>query len=465
MINTQGFQMVAELPEASLLTILRAAWKSGGDSSGEGVIPEYLEIPAGTSLGPYQVKDGFVQIPEDNIAAVLNPVINGLDILLGTTIHIELENPPVESATFFDIEATVRISSPFGNPEDNSNLGLLLEGLPAEAITVSITNGNPLDPVLDNAVEEFVHQLFRDNGDTFPHFIEDIPINIGPFSMNASIQFFDDESDPANQITVTPIPGDIQISIPCHIRFYDVSGNFFGFSLASPMGIRARVLITADYIRQPDRIAAFMSTATIELVDITPADGQEGVNYLANRTAVDLAQNFDPSIPSLEDAIATGFQTVAASFVGNLPDIDIALPTQGEIEAELAAQVRTELESRKYIMVWEPESEDGDFDIENLVAKVLTDVLAIGINGDAAANADALINFVPGGCGFAIGLDGAFINDSLQAQIDAQFPSLPMRLPESETDGRTIDLNSIDAFLIDGCLRVTGDVTLVNAIL
>ncbi|MEL7533745.1 MAG: PKD domain-containing protein, partial [Bacteroidota bacterium] len=463
MINTQGFQIVTELTENALLSVMQAAWKSGGDDSGEGVLPEKLPIPAGTTFGPLTVRDGFVQFPQEEVQINLNPSINGIDLTLGAIIHMEMENPPVESATFFDITADILINAPIGNPDESQNLALLLSGLPADAITMNITSGNPLDPVLDNAAEEYIHQLYQENGATFPHLIEDIPINVGPFSMLASVRFFDDESDLARRISVAyPDPAQVQINIPTELRFYDIEGDFSGFSLASPMAVLGRTQITADYVREPDRIAIALSTADVQFLDISPAPGTEGSNYALNRDLVDLVRSFNPTVPSLDDAIATGFQLAAGPFVSGLPDVDFSLPTLAELESMMAAQVRAELEMRRFIMIWEPDTADSEFSVENVRAQVLPDVLAIAVNGNDDANADALVNFIPGGCDFAIGLDAPFINNNLDEAIAAEFPSLPTRLP---IEDREINLNSIDGFLINNCLRLRGEITVVDAIL
>lgn len=466
MINTQGFEIVAEMKEEVLLSILQAAWKSGGDDSGEGVIPEYLELPAGMPLGPYQLADGTAQILQDEAQLNLNPAINGIDVTLGTLIHLQIANPPVESATFFDLTADVHVSAPIGNPDSTRNLALLFTGLPANAISATLTSGDPIAPIVDAAVEEYVRGLFRDGG-AFPHLIEDIPVDVPPFSMLASIQFFDDESDPARRISVVhPSATEVQINVPCYLRFYNITGDFNGFGLASPMGVVGVMRVTAVYSHTPGHISAQLGTAVVELVDLQPAPGVEGVNYSANAALVDVARLFDPTIPRLEDAITDGFAAVATPLVQAFPDVDINYPTVPEIEAQIAAAVRQELEARRFMMLWQPETEDSEFDVDNVTAKVLTEVLAIALNGGAAANADALVNFVPVNADFATILAGPMIQAAFNAQIAEQFPDgFPHRLDPDDTEGRTVDLNSLAIGLVDGAIRVTGSVTIVNAIL
>lgn len=467
MINTQGFEVVAEVKEAVLEQILREAWKSGGDGSGPGVIPEYLELPAGTPVGPYQLQDGTVQVLQEQAQLALHPAINGVDLTLGTIIHLEIANPPVESATFFDLTADIHVAAPIGNPDTTRNLALLFTGLPANAISATLTSGDPIAPILDTAVQEYVRQLFRNNGATFPHLIEDIAVDLSPFSMKASIQFFDDESNPARQITVAfPIPTQVQINVPCQLRFYDITGDFSGFGLASPMAVDGTMRISAVYNPAPGHISAIFSTATVELVNVMPAAGTEGANYIANAALVDLARTFDPTIPRLEDAIKTGFALAATPMVQSLPPVDVDYPTVPQIEAQIAALVRQELEARQFLMLWQPETEDSDFNVDDVTAKVLAEVLAIAMNGGGGANANALVNFVPNDADFATIIDGDILKAAFQTQLAEQFPDgFPVRLDPKDTDGRKVDLNSLNITLVDGAIRVTGSVTIVDAIL
>lgn len=467
MINTQGFQVVAEVNEAVLQQILREAWKSGGDGSGEGVIPEYLELPAGMPLGPYQLADGTAQILPDQAQLSLNPAINGVNITLGTIIHLEIANPPVPSATLFDLTADIHVSAPIGNPDTSRNLAVLFTGLPAGAISASLTSGDPIAPIINTAALEYIRQLYRANGSTFPHVIEDIPVAVPPFSMLTSIQFFDDESNPARRINVVkPDAAHIQINVPCQLRFYNISGDFNGFGLASPMAILGTMRITAVYNEAPGHITASLSTAVVELVNITPAPGIEGTNYTTNAMMVDVARTFDPTIPRLEDAIVAGFATAATPMVQALPDVDITYPTVPQIEAQIAVAVRQELEARRFMMLWQPETEDGDFNVNDVTAKVLADVLAIAMNAGGGANANALVNFVPNNADFATILDGAFISAAFAAQLAARFPNgFPHRLDPADTDGRKVDLNSLNITLVNGAIRVTGSVTIIDAIL
>ncbi|MBL7790764.1 MAG: hypothetical protein JNK77_00450 [Saprospiraceae bacterium] len=464
MVNTQGFQTVAQITEAALLNILQEAWRSGGDDSGAGVLPESIDLPAGASIGPYQLADGTVRIPQEQIRISLNPAINGINLILGLEIDLEIANPPIPSARLFNITADATIRAPLGTAPDPGapvNLALLFEGLPADAVSVTITSGDPLAPVIAAAPEEIAHKLYQD--EVIPHLVQDIPVPAGPFSMLASIQFFDDETDPARRITVAyPAPGQIRYNLPCYLRFYNISGSFGGFSLASPMGINAIAQLTMPFSNTPGHMHIGFDAANAQLVGIMPGAGVEGANYSANKALIDPI----PLVPSLDELIQQAFANAAAGFFAGMPPFDVDFPTVTDIENYIEDFVRTEMNARRYVIIWAPEGEVADISIDSITPKVLPNVLAIAINAGPGANADALVDFTVPPCVFAIGLDDDFILGKFSDELATRFPDgFPVTLPPEETDGRNVRLDSINFSLIEGAIRISGHVTLVDAIL
>ncbi len=462
MPNTHGFEVVAEVTEGVLLKILQEAWKSGGDSSDEGVIPEYIPIPNGLAFGPYQIKEGFVQIPQEQLALSMNPTINGVDVKLGTIIHIEIDNPPIDSAKFFDLTADITIKTPIDTIDSTKNVGVILSDLPDDAIISSITSGDPIAPITNAAIEEYVHNLYQENGTTFPHTFDEIPVNFFPFSMKLFVELFDDPSDPAKSITVNrPASDKIEIRIPAHLRFYEITGTFAGVSLNTPMGILATIVLTADYEELSDRVIAHLSTATVDLVDIEPAEGDEGSNYTHNKTIANYG-GYD-----LEANIINGFKSGLSDQLRTMfsPDPEVFVPTLQQIEDFISLQVRNELQSRKQIMVWQPEAPDGsDITINDVTPKALSDAMAIGINAGAGANADALSNFIPADRDFATALSEAKVREAIDKAIDEEYPDgFPHRF--EDVNGHDADLNSLDISLQTGAIHMEGEVTVIDAIL
>ena len=468
MANTQGFEVVAEVTVDVLRNILRAAWKSGGDDSDVGVIPEHIEL-SGLSFPPgspdaYVVKDGTVQIPQDELGLEMAPDINGVEVKLGTIVHLEIDNPPVPAATFFDLTVDLLVDAPIRSIDDNESIGVVWQDLPDDAVTATITSGNPFTPIIDAAVEEFVHAKYQENGAAFPHEIEDIPINVVAYTMLAMIEFFDDESDPARRITVSsPQPDKIEVRVPCHIRFYDIEGDVFGVTLDSPMGVEGDMVILADYVQTDSVVRAELSSGVVTLEDVAPADPvlfpNEGANYTANRNKILLAG------PDLQQIIETQFSAVATSVLQGLGDIEVNIPTVADLEQMIAEIIRDELESREQIQIWKPEPvEDGTTTINNVTPKALSDAMAIGINAGDGANPDGLVNFIPDDRDFATAVTRSIVIEALNQARDDEFGSLPTTLAEP-VDGHDVILRSLNFNLTPGAIHLDGSVTVEDAIL
>jgi hypothetical protein len=462
MPNTRGFEVVTEVTVDVLREILYAAWKSGGDDSADGVIPEYINISPGLSIGPYQIKEGFVQIPQDQLGLNMNTDINGVDVKLGTIIQVEIENPPIESARFFDLTADIIVSTPVRTIDGSVNTGVVFTGLPADAVVVNITSGNPITPISNAAIEEYVHNRYRENGSVFPHVLEDLPVSFPPFFMKIFIEMFDDESDPAKRISVTfPETDKIQLHIPAHLRFYDITGNYAGFELKTPMGVAATITILADYQNLGDHVIAHLSTATVSLENLTPWPGVEGNNYTENKTLASFA-GYD-----LDEKIKTGFVAGAQAQLRAIfnPNPEIPIPTLDQLESFIADQVRAELIRREKILIWQPEAPEGsDVVINDVTPKALSDAMAIGINAGSGANADALVNFIPADRDFATAISAEKVMAEINQSVAESYPDgFPHRL--EDVHGHEVDLNSLHISLRTGAIHISGSVTVIDAVL
>ncbi len=461
-MDTHNFQTVAEVTESALLDILREAWRSGGLNP-NGTLPQEIQLPAGMALGPFTLADGTVQFPQDQIRIDLNPSINGVNLTFGVIADLEIQNPPVPSATLFNITADITLRVPIGQAPDLGapvNVAILLENLPANAVDVVITSGNPFANVLANGPAEYIHKLYQ-NG-TIPHLVQDIPLAFPPFGMKASVEFFDDENDPARQITGGFLPGQMQINLPCAVRFYDITGGIGPIGLASPMGMNATVQLTVPFSNAGGHIHIGLDAAITNLINIQPAPGVEGTNYTTNKTSVDTILG----VGSFENAIRTGFITAANVFFAALPPVDFDIPMLADLETQVENFIRTEMNSRRYVILWAPTDAVGGVVITSITPKVLNDTLAIALNAGPGADANALVNFIPVPCDFAIGLDDDFVEAKLAGAIAEKFPGgFPVTLPEADTDGHKVRINSFSMKLIDGSIEAKGSVTLVDEIL
>ncbi|MBE15108.1 MAG: hypothetical protein CL867_02580 [Cytophagaceae bacterium] len=458
MPNTQGFEIVSEVTVNVLREILHAAWKSGDDLSGEGVIPEKLEIPPGTALGPYQLKEGTVQIPKETLGLDMETSINGVNIKLGTIVHVEVDNPPIPSAKFFDLTSDIEVKVPITTLEGGVNVGAKLDGLTSSDVSATITSGDPIGPITAAMVEEYVHEKLR-NDDSFPKIYPDIPINFPPFSMDARLELYDDASDAAKTAKVTyPNPNQVKVAIPCYMRFYNISGSAFGFSMATPMGITATIEMITNFSVVDDQVEAKLSEAVTTLTGITPAPGAEGSNYTTNKTAA----NFGGI--DLDAVIADNFALIAQNELTNIGDVQEQVPSVETIEDFIAEEVRKELVSRKEILIWEPAPPEGsDVTINDVTIKALDQGLAMALNNLGSGNANALSFFVPNDRDFATAINGAKVIAAINEAITDEFGSLPTTL-DDKVEGKTVKLNSLTPSLKSGAIDLEGEVTVVDAI-
>ena len=459
MPNTRGFEMVAEVKEATLKEILRQAWKSGSDDSDEGVIPEHIEIPAGLAFGPYNIKDGTVQIPQNELELNMNTGINGLDIKMGTIIHIEIEDPPVSSAKFFDITADITVQTPV-RVRNDVDVYAILENLPNNAISTVITSGNPIDAVTNATIEEYVHNQFH--SDTFPNIIDPIPMSFGSFDMNIRAEMYDDIENPSKKTNVSmPDANHVQLEIPVYLRIYDITGSMFGFSLQTPMGVNGTAIVIAPYTSSDSQVTADFTLATVTLENIVPADDPtEGANYTFNKSMAAVA-NYD-----LDQLIKTGFETGASNELKTaLGFIKVDIPQITEIESFISDQVRQELNTRKQIFIWRPDAPDGSGqEINDINNQSLTTALAIGINSSPGANLPAVTDFIPAARDFSIGLSSSKVMSELNKVKDDTYPSFPHTF-DDKIEGKTVKLNSLSFSLRNGAIGITGEVTVVDAVL
>ena len=105
------------------------------------------------------------------------------------------------------------------------------------------------------------------------------------------------------------------------------------------------------------------------------------------------------------------------------------------------------------------------FQARDVATRVFNDVLAIALNAGPGADIGALENLVPTAMEFAIALDEAVVQRSIdEARVGNGWADsdLPRRVDE---DGTKADVRELDVFLVDGAIRMEGELTVVDAIL
>ena len=463
MPDTHGFETVAEFAVPFLRKVLRAAWKSGGDEGDPNVIPEFFDIPAGTAFGSWTLADGQAQLPQDELDIAMAPDINGVDLKLGMDVQVEIENPPVPSASVFDLAVDAHVRAPVGTIDGSTNVAILLSGVPLGNVSATLTSGDPVAPRLDAATQEMVHAMYRADGTAFPHTIQRDGQSFGGlYTADIFVELFDDATDPARRIEVThPTATELAISIPLRMQISDIQRTgSFGPILLSPMACTARLVITAPYSAVPGSVTAQLSAADVDAVDIARAPGVEGDNFDTNNTRL---------FGQLPTFVRSGIVQEGEQMVAAMADIAFTYPTVAQIEAQIRTIVHEKMVARGALSVWTPEAGSGETQINDVAVKALATALALGVNAGGGADVNALTDFIPGGREFAIGLSAAKVLAAIDEAIHrpeseggfgTDFPPHTFQ----DVDGHDARLNSLNASLIPGFIHLSGEITVIDAI-
>ncbi|MGK9236345.1 PKD domain-containing protein [Inquilinus limosus] len=481
MADTHGFDTVVEATRDLLIRVLRGAWKSAEcpvDPGEEGRIPEHKRIEPGLPIGAFTIAEGDVHIPQEELDAVFLPEIQGAELKLGLHIQAVVQDPPVPSARLLEMTADLRTKVPIGLIPGTKNVGLLLSGLPRANVSATLTSGDPLAGKLNDLLSDFVHAAYENGAPGVPqdpHFPvlpheqsrsdQTIPLPAGSaITYDAFTELFDDPGDPARRIETTVVGSTVTIGIPLHLKVFRirVSGPAAGLlNLEDPMGIETRLVLTAPLTITPGRYAVdFTATtaATGPIAPAGPAHGEEGPNYSTNKARLAIVANLDTM---LSNALADQGRQMAQGFGARGLDV----PTVAQIEGVIGDLFFADLAGRENIGIWTPEAAAGLLDVNNVTTFVRADALAIAINAGAGADASALSNFVPASLHFAIAISRSRV-DAIIADSRRDEGLAPDQLPKRfNQDGKDVDLNSLDVAVTDGAIRLTGMVTVIDAIL
>jgi len=448
MPNTSGFEVVAELTRDVLKQALQGAW----DNS---IVPHSVPIAAGLAFGPYTVRQGTVNIPRDRLDLDLVPATNRLRVKLGTNVQVEIANPPVPSAQFFDMTTDTAVDLPVGALPNTVNVGILLSQIARGDVNVTITSGDPIAPLTLGLVAEYVHARYVDG--TIPHSQPQNGVSLGFITADAQLDLFDDASDPARRIVVTAgaAPNTVKIVLPARLQLSNISNP----AARSPMTVTAGIAVTAPLQVGAGSVKAQLTAATVTVENLAPAAGVEGQNYTLNATGF-------PALPGL---LTTQLQSRGQAVVTAIGDITVALPTVAAIETFIGDRTFEALRNRGDIAIWTPQTAGTPVSVQNVQVKVLAGSIAFAINAGGAANAAGIGEFIPAGKSCAVAIDGAkvigLINDAIRApEADGGFgANFPPKTFEN-IQGRRVRLNSLTPSLINGFIRLQGSVTVFNAI-
>jgi hypothetical protein len=469
-MNTQGFDVAAELSVPLLNQILQASWTSGGPPDAPGTIPHSFDIPPNTMIGSYTIAKGHAEIPLSGLSVAMAPAINGINLQLGLTIQLQIASPPVPAATMFTLTSNVQALLPLGNMPGTINVGLIVDGLPASSVTATLTSGDPFTANLGAYFSQYVDLLYAQG--KIPSTFSKLAANVSLYTVDVYGDIYDDPNDPNKKINAT-ISGDMTsatISLPIHVMMTNINPTDPSNTpyLPQPIGVVTRVDITAPFSVSATGFTLDLSHPTVNVHPLTPAPSPEydpeGPNY------VDATTHFGFISALLPPALTTEIQSTATNLATSLGSQTVSHPTVAQIQDAIATAVWQQLLSHGNLPVWTPQTV-GPVTINDTAPKALADALAIGIDAGSGANKDALTNFLPAGRNFAVGINAPKVLALVEQQIHLpesqggfgpDFPHTPHVV--HNVDGHDARVTRLDVSLTTA-IHLDGDVTVINAIL
>lgn len=447
-----GFEIVAELTVGVLDGIFKSAWDND-------IVPHSANVPAGTMFGPYVLADGVVNIPREGLALTMDPPVNGVKLTLAAAVQVHVANPPVPSASLFDLSADITVRMPIGVLPGTIQVAAMLNDVARAGVTATLTSGDPIPPITLALIEEYVHARYVDG--TIPATVTQNGVSLGAFSGDAFLEIFDDASNPARRIAVSqPAAGKVKLTLPVHLRISNLSAAA-GPQPLSPIGVTARIAITADLVAAPGSLTAKFASAAVAIEDFAPAAGTEGSNYTTDKAGAAL---FGIDLDTLMQAQLTSRGQAVVQALG---EHTVSVPTVAMIESFIADQAHAAIVGRGNVGLWTPTPPPGgEVSVTDVKPLALPDAIAFCLN-NPGGNTGAIGNFIPAGRSCAIAIDGAKVLQIIRDQIDKPeseggFGGLPHTFPD--VDGHEAKLTRLEPSLRNGSIHLEGDVTVIDAI-
>ncbi len=442
MANTGGFEVVAEISESTVDQILLAARKSN-------IIPQGFEEPAPIAFGPYLTERVEVVVPEAGLSVDLLPATNSVRINIGVQMDVEIQNPPVPSASLFNMTADLTIDAPLGTiPGESPKIGVLTQNIGLGQVGATLTSGDPIPPITETLIAEYVHARWE--AETIPHVVQQTGVSFGGRTFDVHFQTFDDENVAAKRISVDVMGNDVTIGIPCALQLSNITGP--GQQPPSPLAVVARLVFTTQLDVQPGQVEADLGSANVTVEDLAPGEGIGGTNYA-------LVQAFVGPLITTQLGLRA---TAVANAVGL---ISVLVPTVAQIEAFIAEQLHAKVAAQPNIGLWTPDFSGAEVTVDDATPKVLADAIAIAINARPGSDIGQIDNFIPAGDGFAVAMLGAKVIELIEARVAEPQPEGLGGIPQTRTvEGKQVEIHRLDFTLRSGAIRGDGDLTVIDAV-
>lgn len=463
MANTHGFQLATEVSVPFLRAFLRAAWKTGGKKLGEpldpGTIPESLNIVPGTKFGSFVVQDGQIQIPKDELDIALVAGV-GADIKFGIRGQAHLqnaENPAVPSLSLRDITADVHIVAAIGP--------LVGPGHAPHEIGIDLKSATPtakltgVDPSakLDVVIQEQVNSLAAGAPALPPE--PGVPFlykGVVAYKATELLEVLSDATHHVDVKQLPQVPPRLRVSIPVKFSLYSV----VPMAVDPPPPLLEGFLVEATLVASPlleadpgspggHTVQLNAPTTDIAVENVKP--GGATAHYLGNQMR--LGAQFDGIV--VDHICHQG-----SSFLAQLGNLKISVPTVASIEQALASMLQTALATLDSISIWPPkDSAEPPLKIQDVQVKVLVEGLVLGINPEPDVE-HLLVDILPFDRDLAVEISAAGLQNIFETQKRLHDPL--HRYQDDDDD--EFDLTALSLGLKAGAMRLDGKMTVIDAI-
>jgi len=350
-----------------------------------------------------------VNVPDDEIPVVLNPEDQTIELrIFDIPAQLKIVAGLAGEDILHDMIISYLVSLPITSRETDSRVqvGSDPEDFDENTVLASFETGHPLadDQVLLGLLNRLVQNLAINGSLPSTLNFDNVPLDGFPLEISAFIRFINNNGDPAGPIVrmePTDSPNRYTLIIPLEIwANLEVAGTDV---VLEHVQFEADLRMEMPVIRrfnpvntQAAGFTVFISQGDPELVITNIVEGEDALDDPTNRTALE-----------------TFVQEQVTAILMEQGDQVIVSPSLDELNVILRdVMLNAVTADGRFLELWgSARSQETD----TVTARILDDVLAIGINGSPGANLFSEESFVRDDRDFAVRLNG----DALLEEFDA----------------------------------------------
>lgn len=375
-----------------------------------------------------------VNVPDDEIPVVLNPEDQTIELrVFDIPAQLKITAGLADEDILHDMIVSYLVSLPITSRETDSRVQVGSDpgSFDENIVLATLETGHPLadDQVLLGLLNRLVQDLAINGGLPSSLNFENVPLDNLPLEVSTFIRFINNNGDPAGPIVRMEPTGSsnrYMLIIPLEVWVnLEVAGTDVVLEHAqfeADLHVEMPVLRRFNPVNtQAAGFTVFISQGDAELVITHIVEGEEAFNDPTNRAALEAFVREQVTAILMEQG-----------------DQVIVSPSLDELIAILRDVMRNAITSDgRFLELWGSERSQ---ETDTVTARILDDVLAIGINGSPGANLFSEEPFVPDDRDFAVRLNG----DALLEEFDALLVA-----PDQYED-------------VEGTLRVGDQITFEN---